>query len=170
MVAVWEWLFHWVFTLMMNWCGPIDVGPLYTWGLIRCLAFSIIISKLYVLYSPNLNFAACNIVLEIWLYWLYWLYCLFSSNRGRNDTVVVSQFYIQHNAGFYLWARSEPVLYPAQGWTVLNRNRSHWTAWSLWTVLQTGVDSSLDKNTTGNIRRRVRRDSSHWTAWSCLES
>ena len=31
---------------------------------------------------------------------------------------------------------------------------SHWTAWRLWTVVQTGVDSSLDKN---------------WSAWSCLK-
>ena len=30
---------YWVYTLMVNWCGPIEVGPLYTWGLIRCLAF-----------------------------------------------------------------------------------------------------------------------------------
>ena len=115
---------YWDYTLMVNWFGPIEVGPLYTLGLIRCLPFFICLifysSKLYVLYSQNLNFTACNIV--------------------------------HSKAGFYLSARSKPVLYPAQGWIVLKRNRRHWTIWSLWTVLQTGVDSYLDKNATGNKR------------------
>ena len=34
--------------LMVNWCGPIEVGPLYTWGLIRCLDFSIYLSYLKI--------------------------------------------------------------------------------------------------------------------------
>ena len=35
---------YWVYTLLVNWCGPIEVGPLYTWGLNRCLAFFICLS------------------------------------------------------------------------------------------------------------------------------
>ena len=36
-------------------------------------------------------------------------------------------------------------------------NDVHWTAWSLWTVLRTGVDSSPDKNTPVNRRRRSKK-------------
>ena len=36
---------------------------------------------------------------------------------------------------------------------MLKRYMSHWTAWSLWTVHRTGVDSYLDKNGVTGLPR-----------------
>ena len=53
-----------VYTLMVNWCGPMKVGPLYTWGLIR-LAFGTYTTLL--IRSRILSGGIENINTENWL-------------------------------------------------------------------------------------------------------
>ena len=179
---------------MVNWCGPIEVGPLYTWGLIRCLAFCIYLSyfKIVCLYSQNLLFIFCNIVLELWLYWLY---CLFSSNSSSEPVLYpaqgwllfVSQFYIHPRAGLY-WREIRVTGLPEvceqfsrQEWTVL------WTktlqeiegegarrkigvtgvAWKVKPVwkLAFSVPKRNNKLEVGRRRRRRRRKSPSVDPW-----
>ena len=109
-------------------------------------------------------------VVKIWILLfaiLFWNSDCIDCTVRFPQTVVVSQFYIQPRAGFYLWPRSEPIIYPAQ--TVL-----YWRAIGVtglpgvcgqfsrqeWTVLWTKTLQEIEGVW-------ARRDRSHW---SCLES
>ena len=86
---------------MVNWCGPIEVGPLYNWGLIRCLAFCIYLSYLKIISKfQNCMFVQSKPEFYCLQYCSGTLTCIDCTVFPQ--TVVVSQFYIQPRAGFYL--------------------------------------------------------------------